>query len=97
MGRDSSFGIETGYRLGVVQEIFLFTTESIPTLGPTQPPIQSVSDSLSLEIKRQLHEADHSLPSSAEVKNTWIYTSTPIRVLGFVLAASILLAKKTRL
>jgi hypothetical protein len=22
-------------------------------------------------------EADHSLPTSAEVKNTWIYTSTP--------------------
>jgi len=23
------------------------------------------------------HEADHSPPSSAEVKNTWYYTSTP--------------------
>jgi len=31
---------------------------------------------LSLGIKRQQHEADHSSPSSAEVKNAWSYTST---------------------
>jgi hypothetical protein len=29
------------------------------------------------EIKRLGREADHSPPSSAEVKKTWIYTSTP--------------------
>jgi hypothetical protein len=28
-------------------------------------------------VKRQGREADHSPPSSAEVKKTWIYTSTP--------------------
>jgi hypothetical protein len=37
-------------------------------LGPTQPPIQWVSGSLSLEIKRPGREAYHSPPSSAEVK-----------------------------
>jgi hypothetical protein len=28
-------------------------------------------------VKRQGREADHSLPTSAEVKNPWIYTYTP--------------------
>jgi hypothetical protein len=28
-------------------------------------------------VKRQGREADHSPPTSAEVKNMWIYTSTP--------------------
>jgi hypothetical protein len=31
----------------------------------------------SLGVKRPRREADHSPPSSAEVKNAWIYTSTP--------------------
>jgi hypothetical protein len=35
-----------------------------PALGPTQPPIQWVP-----VVKRQECEADHSPPSSAEVKN----------------------------
>jgi len=41
--------------------IMLFTTASRPALGPTQP----------------VREHDHSPPSSAEVKNAWIYTATP--------------------
>jgi hypothetical protein len=32
---------------------------------------------LSPEIKRPVREADHSPPSSAEVKNVWGYTITP--------------------
>jgi hypothetical protein len=32
---------------------------------------------LSLGVKRPGREADHSPPTSAEVKKTWIYTSTP--------------------
>jgi hypothetical protein len=32
---------------------------------------------LSPEVKRPELEDDHSPPSSAEVKNTWSYTSTP--------------------
>jgi hypothetical protein len=31
----------------------------------------------SLEIKRPGREADHSLPTSTDVKEIWIYTSTP--------------------
>jgi hypothetical protein len=46
-------------------------------LESTQPPIQWVPGVLSLGLKRPGHEADHSPPSSAEVKNAWRYTSAP--------------------
>jgi hypothetical protein len=48
--------------------IFLFTTASRTVLGPTQPPIQSVPGPLSVEVKPPGREADHSPPSTAEVK-----------------------------
>jgi hypothetical protein len=48
--------------------IFLFTTASRTAMGPTHPPIQWVPGALSLGIKRPGREADHSPPSSAEVK-----------------------------
>jgi hypothetical protein len=54
------------------QGIFLFTTTSRMALGPNQPSIQQVLGALSLG-----HQADHSPPSSAKVKNVWSYTSTP--------------------
>jgi hypothetical protein len=51
--------------------IFLFTIASRTALGPTQPPIQCVPGALSLGVKRLRCEADHSPPSSAEVKG-WV-------------------------
>jgi hypothetical protein len=48
--------------------IFLFTTVPRTALGPIQPPIQWVPGALSLGVKRPGREADHSPPSSAEVK-----------------------------
>jgi hypothetical protein len=67
--------------------IFLFTTMSRTVLGPTQPPIQWVPGALSLGVKWPGHEADHSPPSSAEVKNAWSCTSTPpICLHGMVLS-----------
>jgi hypothetical protein len=48
--------------------ILLFTTAFRPTLEPIQPPIQWVLGALPLEIKR---EANHSAPSSTEVKE-WV-------------------------
>jgi hypothetical protein len=48
--------------------IFLFTTTSRTAVVPTQTPIQWVPGALSLEVKRQVREADHSPPSSAEVE-----------------------------
>jgi hypothetical protein len=77
----------TGWTIGVLRfdsrrglGIFLFTTASRTALGPTQPPIQWIPGALSLGIKRPGREADHSPPSSAEVKNAWSYTSTPRNV-----------------
>jgi hypothetical protein len=51
---------------------FHFSISSRPALGSTQRPIQWV-----LGVKRPGREADHSPPTSAEVKKMWIYTSTP--------------------
>jgi hypothetical protein len=53
-----------------------FTTVSRPALGPTQPPIKWVPGALSVGVKRLGREADHSPPSSAEVKNARSCTST---------------------
>jgi hypothetical protein len=67
-------GFESRQELG----IFLLTTVSRPALGPTQLPIQWVQGALPLGVKRPEREADHLPPSSAEVKNEWSYTSTPL-------------------
>jgi hypothetical protein len=66
-----------GFDSRQVLGIFLFTTASRTALGPTRPPIQWVRRVLSLGVKRQGREGDHSPPSSTEVKNAWSYTSTP--------------------
>jgi hypothetical protein len=47
---------------------FLFYTLSGPVLEPSQPPIEWVPGAISLGVKRPGYEADHSPPSSAEVK-----------------------------
>jgi hypothetical protein len=64
------------YRQGL--GISLFTTASRPALGPTQPPIQWVPGDLALGVKRPGREADHSLPSSAEVENAWAIPPLPL-------------------
>jgi hypothetical protein len=58
-------------------EFFSSPPRTRPVLGPMQPPIQWLPGALSLGIKRPGREADPSPPSSAEVKNSWNYTSTP--------------------
>jgi hypothetical protein len=89
MSRDSSVGTATDYGLNdrmigvwipAGLGIFLFDAGSRPTLRPTQPPIQWVPMALFLVVKRPGREADTSPPSSAEVKNAWSYTSTPLYV-----------------
>jgi hypothetical protein len=74
----------TSWRIGVLGfdsrlglGIFFFTTVPRKALESTQPPIQWVPGALFLGVKRPRYEADHSPPSSAEVKNAWSYTSTP--------------------
>jgi hypothetical protein len=58
--------------------IFLFDTMSRQALGPAQPPIKWVPGALSLGVKWLRREADHSPPSSAEVKEcVELYLHTP--------------------
>jgi hypothetical protein len=59
--RDSPVSIAAGYGLN---SIFLFFVKSKPALRPIILPIQWVPG-----IKRLRREADHSLPSSTEVKD----------------------------
>jgi hypothetical protein len=55
----------------------LFSCSQYPDRAwTTQLPTQWVSAAF-LEVRRQGREADHSTPSSVELKNTWIYTSAP--------------------
>jgi hypothetical protein len=63
-------------RLGRVKN-FHFSTASRPVLGPKQLPIEWVQGAHSSGVKRPGREADHSAPTSANVKKTCIYTSTP--------------------
>jgi len=42
-----------------------------------QPPIQYVPGYFTPGVKRLGREADHSHPSSTEIKNEWNYNSTP--------------------
>jgi hypothetical protein len=75
-------GIATGRQrdrsssLGRVESI-LFSTASRPAVGSTQSLIQWVPAAVSLGVKRQGREADHSSPTSAQLKKSWIYTSLP--------------------
>jgi hypothetical protein len=56
---------------------FYFSSSFRPALGPTQPLIQRVPGALSPGLKQAGRDADHSPETSAEVKKTWVYTSTP--------------------
>jgi hypothetical protein len=85
VSRDSAVGIATGYGLddrGVEfesREGQEFSLLHVVQTGAGAPPI-SLSNrqrGLSPGVKRQGREADHSPPTSAEVKKMWIYTSTP--------------------
>jgi hypothetical protein len=55
---------------------FLATT-SRPGLGPAETPFQWIKKILSSEVQQPGLEADHSPPSSAEIKTAWSYISTP--------------------
>jgi hypothetical protein len=61
---DGVLGFDSRRGLG----IFLFTTSSRTALGPTESPIQWVTEALSLGVKRPGRETDHSPLSSAEGK-----------------------------
>jgi hypothetical protein len=58
---------------------FSLLRKSRPAVGPIQPPTHGrrVISARGGGVKRLGREADHSPPSSADVKNGWTYTSTP--------------------
>jgi hypothetical protein len=58
------------------RDFFLFDKASRPTLGLTQPPIQWIPGVVFSRVKRPVRKANHSFPSSAEVKNAWSYSCT---------------------
>jgi hypothetical protein len=67
-------------------KIFLFSTASRPAPGNAQLPIQWVLAVISLALKKQQrHEADHTPPSSAKVKNGGAITAIPLCLHGMVL------------
>jgi hypothetical protein len=82
--RDSSVGIALGYRLDdrgsrvrLPAGAGNFSLHHRVQNGSGAHPAPWVPGALSLGVKRPGREADHSPPSSAKVKNTWSYTSTP--------------------
>jgi hypothetical protein len=85
VSRDSAVGIATGWSSspGGGKNFHFFMSSRLALL-PTQPPIQWVQVALSPGVKWQGREVEHSPPTSAEVKKTWV--STPhIRLHGIVL------------
>jgi hypothetical protein len=63
------------------QDILLFSTAFTPPLVPTQPPFQWAPGSLSPGVKRPGREADHSSPSSTELKNGGAVPPLPYMIL----------------
>jgi hypothetical protein len=59
------------------QDIFLYSRASRPVLGSVSPPIQWEPETLSTRDKQLGREADHSLSSSAEIKNGGAIPSLP--------------------
>jgi hypothetical protein len=86
LSRDMAVSIATGYgldgrgvaiRVPVEIRFFLLSMLSRKVLRPTQPTIRYVPGSFSPGVKWPGREAEHSPPTSAAVKKTWIYTTTP--------------------
>jgi hypothetical protein len=68
---------ESGFDCREGQDIFLLSIISRSSLGLTQPPVQWLPISLSPGLKRQGRKADHSPPSSVEVKNCGAIPALP--------------------
>jgi hypothetical protein len=78
--RDGRPGFDSRQR----QDIFLYSTASRPSLGPTQPPIEWVPMGCFLGEKRPGSEANHSLvvPSSRMLE---LYLHSLLLLRGFLL------------
>jgi hypothetical protein len=91
--RIAAVDIATGYRLddrgiGVrvpVGSIIFSSSQHPNQLRPTQLPIQLVWGAVYIRVKRPEREANYSSPEKAELKNTWVYISTPIYLIAWCL------------
>jgi hypothetical protein len=62
-------------RVLVGSRIFISPCHPYWFWGSSDPPSKELWEgSLSMEARRQGHKADHSPPTSAKVKKTWVYT-----------------------
>jgi hypothetical protein len=86
VSRDSVVGIATSYglddrgvgvRVPVGSRIFSFPNRPDRLWGPHNLLFNGYRGLFRRGVKRPGREADDSPPASAEVKKTWIYTSTP--------------------
>jgi hypothetical protein len=78
-GKATGYGLDdrgVGVRVPVRGKNFLFSKSSRLFLVSTHPPIEWVTGVLSPEVKGPGREADHSPVTSANIKETWICTST---------------------
>lgn len=71
---------ESGFNSWQGWEIYSLLHSFQLGLGPTQPSVWWIPGVLSLRIEWQKYEAGHSPRYSAEVKNMWVCTSTPLYV-----------------
>jgi hypothetical protein len=78
--RDRAVGIATGYGLDDRGVGVRFPVESRIFSSPRRPDPASYPMGAGGSfpgVKRPVREADHSPPTSADVKKIWVYTSTP--------------------
>jgi hypothetical protein len=71
-----AMGWMTGVQFVEVAGHFLFAITSRLAVKPTHLPNHWLPGTLSSGAKWPQHKTDHSIPSFADVKNVWSYTST---------------------
>jgi hypothetical protein len=66
-----SFSRKRGSRVRFLAGTGNFSLRNRGQLGPTRPSVLWILGAVSLVLNPSGREADHSSPSSAEIKNTW--------------------------
>jgi hypothetical protein len=82
---DSTTGWMTRVRVPSRAQIFSLSYRIHTVSGLIKPPNKCKRGCFSPGVKRPVHEADNSPPSSVEVKNAWSYSSTPPYVMSWYL------------
>jgi hypothetical protein len=80
MSRDSAVGIATCYGLdnqGVKVRVPVGEEFLLLHVVQTGSEAKPASYPMGIAVKQPVREADLSVPTSTEVKKTWVYTSTP--------------------